>query len=386
MTNDLIYLDSAATTKILPEVLDTMMPYLTEQYGNPSSHYTLGTEVKKAVEHSREIISDMINVKPQEIYFTSGGSEANTWAIKGVRNAYHIRQLHIISTSFEHHSVLEALETRRDVQNDMEYALVNPDINGIVTADSIANKFKLNTRLVSCMMVNNEIGTIQPIKDIASRCQNEGIICHTDAVQAFGYQKIDVKDLGIDMLSASGHKIYAPKGVGFLYISDEIKNQMSSLINGGQQERGLRGSTENVAAIVGLGKAAEIANNNMNHNNDYIKKLCKKLLLALKDIPGVHTNVDPTLTDYRHISIRIDDVRAEELLAMLDTVGVCVSSGSACNSDSNQPSHVLKAIKLTDDEANSTIRISLSEQNTTEELKYFIAYLQEFIKILRGEK
>lgn len=379
----MVYLDNAATTKMLPEVINAMLPYMEECYGNASSHHSLGVQSRKAIEESREALADMIGAKAQEIYFTSGGSEANSWVIKGLRNPFSRRPLHIISDTQEHHSITEALKTRWDQCGDVEYTLVDSDNNGLVDVDEIEEAFQLNTRLCSIQAVNNETGIIQPIQRIAFICKDEGAIFHVDAVQCFGHLRLNVQDLGIDMMSVSSHKLSGPKGMGLLYISDAIKNQIYPLVNGGQQERGLRGSTENVAGIVGFAKAAEIAHENMAKNYEYIKGLSTELVKMLSHLPGVHTNVDLRLTDYRHISIRIDNVRAEEMLALLDSVGICVSSGSACNSDSKKPSHVLKAIGLTDDQANSTIRVSLSELNTIEELQQFVTYLNQFMVLLR---
>lgn len=379
----MIYFDNAATTPIFGEVYAAMEPYLKENFGNASSHYDLGQISKKAIEESREIIAAMINCKPQEIYFTSGGSEANSWVIKCLRNPFSRKPIHIISDSQEHHSLTNALITRLEQCGDIEYTLVSSDPYGLVNFSEFEESFQLNTRLCSIQTVNNETGIIQQVQKIAYKCKDEGCWVHSDAVQAFGNLKIDVKNLALDLLSASAHKIHGPKGIGFLFISDEVKSQMHPLINGGQQERGLRGSTENVASIVGFGKAAEIANRNMCKKYEYVKDLSTKLVHMLSELPGVHTNVDLRLTDYRHVSIRLDGVKAEEMLALLDSVGICVSSGSACNSDSNKPSHVLKAIGLSDEAANSTIRVSLSENNTLSELKTFVEYLNQFLILLR---
>lgn len=378
-----IYLDNASTTSLSLDVYDVMESYLGIYYGNASSHHNLGAISKRAIDDAREIISSTINCKPQEIYFTSGGSESNSWAIKGLMNPYSRRQMHIISDTQEHHSITESLKTRWEQCGDIEYTLVSSDTNGLVDVNELEESFQLNTRLCSVQMVNNETGIIQPIDKIAYKCKDEGCWVHTDAVQAFGYLNIDVRKLGLDMMSASAHKIHGPKGIGFLYISDEIKNQMHPLINGGQQERGLRGSTENVAGIVGFAKATEIMNMKRAENYEHIKKLGTELVIRLSQLPGVHTNVDLRLTDYRHISIRLDDVRAEEMLALLDSVDIFVSSGSACNSNSDKPSHVLKAIGLSDDAANSTIRVSLSEYNTLLEINTFVSYLEQFLRVLR---
>ena len=373
----MIYLDNASTTKLTPEVFSAMEPFLKESYGNPSSHHSLGEKAKKAIDESREIIASVINCKPQEIYFTSGGSEANSWAIKGL--IPNERVAHYVSSTQEHHSVLNAVNSM--AFNGHMRTLIGSDQYGRIDAGYF--KSFRNVRLCSIQTVNNETGIIQPIQKFAFKCKDDGCIFHTDAVQAIGYLKLDVDQLGIDMLSASAHKIHGPKGVGFLYISDRIKDQMCPLINGGQQERGLRGSTENVAGIVGFGRAALIANQNMSKNFEYTKNLGIELVNMLSHLPGVHTNVNLIDTDFRHISIRLDGIRAEEMLALLDSVHICVSSGSACNSDSKEPSHVLEAIGLSDKEANSTIRVSLNETNTLQELQEFISYLEIFLTTLR---
>lgn len=384
----MIYLDSAATTSIYPEVLSAMEPYLKEQYGNPSSHYSLGMNAKQAIENAREVFSSMLGCHPLEVFFTSGGSESNSWAIKGLLNPYPLGPIHIITDSQEHHSLLNAITSRRMLSNDIMKSTLKSTVDGLVDHDNFRSFIMPDSRVKICSIqtVNNETGIIQPIQSIAFKCKEYGYIFHTDAVQAFGHLELNVDLFGIDMLSASSHKIHGPKGVGLLYISDKIQKQMVPLICGGQQEKGLRGSTENVAGIVGFAKAAEIANANMTKNNEYVRQLASELVIMLSRLPGVHTNVNLRLTDYRHISIRLDGIRAEEMLSLFDSVDICISSGSACNSDSHRPSHVLKAIGLSDEEANSTIRVSIDETNTIEELMEFVNYLQSFLEILRGKK
>ena len=378
----MIYLDSAATTPMDPKVVEAMEPFLYSNFGNPSSHYHLGQVSRQAIEQSREIIASMLECKPHEIYFTSGGSESNTWAIKGLDSPY--IKSHILSSTQEHHSVINAVKSRYN----STYSFINADKEGVVDYNELTSLLDSssinNPILCSVQTVNNETGIIQPIKKMAVKCKDYGVVFHTDAVQAFGHMKLHVKDLNVDMLSASGHKIHGPKGIGFLYISDDIRPRMHPLINGGQQEDGIRGSTENVAAIVGLGVAASLAKESMSKNYIRTRNLAIYLLSLLYKIPGVHTNVNLSLTDYRHISIRLNGVRAEEMLALLDSVDVCVSSGSACSSDSNQPSHVLKSIGLSDDDANSTIRVSLNNDNTKEDVETFVTYLTYFLNILRN--
>lgn len=383
-----IYLDSSATSFVIPEVLEAMLPYLTGDtlQGNPSSRYLLGETARKAVSESREIIASAIGAEPSEIYFTSGGSEANNWVIKGLKNRYRFKPSHIISSTIEHHSITESLKYRWNEQEDIEYNLVHPGRDGVISVESITDMFKLNTVLVSIMYVNNEIGTIQPISQIAEKCSDNGIVMHTDAVQAFGKMPIDVSKEHIAVMSMAGHKICGPKGVGALYISNDIKGLIHPFVHGGHQERNMRAGTENVAAIVGFGKATEIAVKNMAANARHEQILRDCLLEQIKNIQGVHLNGDICHMDPRHVNIRIDGIRAEELLSLLDSAGIYVSSGSACNSESKEPSHVLKSIGLTDGEANSSIRISISENNTEQDINTFILYLKEYISVLRGEQ
>lgn len=377
-----LYFDAASTTLIHPEVFDAMLPYLTDNYGNASSHYSLGVTSKKAIENAREIIAASINCRPEEIYFTSGGSEANNWAVKGIKNRYHIKETHIITSNIEHHSITEALRYRWNEVGDIAFTCVPVEINGVIDSEKLADSFRLNTRLCSIMYVNNELGTIQPIDAISSKCYDNGVLFHTDAVQAYGHLPIDVKKQNINLMSASAHKIHGPKGIGFLYISNDYKSQMNSFVHGGQQEHGMRASTENVAAIVGFGRAAEIALKTMDEKNKSVKDLAIQLQNGLKDIVGLKINCPIELTDYRHINVRIDGVRSEQLMGMLDLQDIFISAGSACNSDSNSPSHVLKAIGLSDEEANSSIRISLDD-NTPEEVEQLIKCLKYDIEVIR---
>ncbi len=375
-----LYLDSAATTSISQPVLEAMMPFLTESFGNPSSHYALGYEARTAVDNSREIIAAAIGANPNEIYFTSGGSEANSLAIKGCtfdhRGSW-------VTSRLEHHSVLNACkQLKRDYNIDTLFA--ENDENGIVTVESIDKAQHWNTEYCSIMMVNNEIGVIEPIAEIGEYCQDYNMLFHTDAVQAFGKLPINVREMNIDMLSASGHKIHGPKGIGFVFLREGLEQFAEPIINGGQQERGMRGGTENVAAIVGLGKATEIALNNMENNNLHDKKLCLRLIEGLNSIEGCHVNCDISVTDYRHVNFRIDDIPAEVMLSALDAVGVCVSSGSACTSESNEPSHVLKAIGLSDKEANESIRVSIGDALTKRDIDLFLNLLRSNIEMIKG--
>ena len=379
----MIYLDYSATTLIHPEVLEAMIPYLTDQYGNASSHYSLGQVSKNAIENTRETIASYLGCSHDEIYFTSGGTESNNWDIKRLKNRYHVRPMHIVSSNIEHHSITAALESRKELCHDMVYTLVPVEKNGIMNPDLVGDAFKLNTRLCSIMMVNNEIGTIQPTDEIASKCYDNGVLMHVDAVQAFGNMPIDVKKSNISLLSASGHKLGCIKGIGILYISNDCKSQYVSFMSGGQQEMGMRAGTENVAAIVGLGKALEISLKKMKSGRDNLTSCAVLLESELRKINGVHLNVPITLTDLRHFNIRIDGIRSEELMSMLDAQDIYVSAGSACNSDSGKPSHVLTAIGLSEEEANSSIRVSISEDTTIEEVETFVQYLKYDIDILK---
>lgn len=377
---DYIYLDHAATTPISKPVLDAMMPYLTESYGNPSSHHGLGIDAKKAVNNAREIIAAAINANPNEIYFTSGGSEANSLAIKSCtvdhRGSW-------ITSKIEHHSVLNACQQLKHLCN-IDTLFAENDANGLITIEAIDKVQRWDSDYCSIMMVNNELGTIEPIAEIGEYCADYNMLFHTDAVQAFGKLPIDVRAMKLDMLSASGHKIHAPKGVGFVFLREGLNNYADPLINGGQQERGLRGGTENVAAIVGLGKATEIAIANMQNNNTHDKLMCERLLEGLNRIDGCHVNCDISVTDYRHINFRIDGIQSEVMLSLLDTVGVCVSSGSACNSDSGEPSHVLTAIGLSDEQANSSLRVSLGDGTTKRDIDLFLMLLKSNIEMIKG--
>ena len=385
MIGDIIYFDSSATTGLHPCVKNAMIPYLSHiwGYGNASSLYSLGEDSKKAIEETRNVIAKAINCSPEEIYFTSGGTESDNWAIKGLKNRYHFRPMHIISTEFEHHAILESIKHRWSENGDIEYTLVKPDSSGVVSIDAIAEAVRLNTDLVSVMAVNNELGTIQPIDKIGELCEDNSIIFHVDAVQAFGHMPIDVKKSHIRLLSASAHKFHGPKGVGFLYISNDIKSLYSPLISGGQQERGMRAGTENVAGIVGLGAAADLAMDKMAKDEEHERRIQDYILGEINQLEGVHVNGKIEYMDPRHLNLRIDGCRGEELLAMFNEQKIYLSTGSACTSESGAPSHVLKSIGLTDEEANSSIRISIGDDNTIDDAKYLIACLKQNISFLR---
>lgn len=380
-----VYFDNAATSKIHPYVKNAMLPYLEELYGNASSHYELGEKSRSVIEESREIIAAAINAQPEEIYFTSGGTESDNWAIKGLKNRYHFHPMHIVTSSIEHHAILESLKDRWNEREDILYTLVSPEPSGVIDPRKVSDAFRLNTELCSIMMVNNEIGTIQPIDEIGALCEDNSILFHVDAVQAFGHMPIDVKNSHIKLLSASGHKFRGPKGVGFLFISNEVRKRYAPLISGGQQERGMRASTENVTGIVGLGKATEIAMDKMSTNDARERKIRDVILVKINQLEGVHVNGKIELMDPRHLNIRIDGCRGEELQALFNEQKIYISTGSACNSNSGQPSHVLRAIGLTDEQANSSIRVSIGDDNTEEEALYFIECLKQNIVMLRGK-
>jgi cysteine desulfurase len=365
-----VYLDNAATTPLDKEVLKEMLPFLKGKYGNPSSIHSLGEEAKKAVEKARKQVAKLINAESNEIIFTSCGTEANNLALKGIDTA------RVFTSSIEHAAVLE---TARAIEKPLE--IIPVDRFGIINMTGFRLAITKNA-LVSIMHVNNEIGTIQPIEEIAGICKANNCIFHTDAVQSLGKIPIDVKKLGIDMLSGSGHKINGPKGVGFLYIKKELKTKLQPLLNGGGQESGLRSGTENVAGIVALGKACELAGKKMKQSPE-ILKLRDFMLQELLEIPGVKLNGSSDKRIFNNINIAIKDIEGEALVLMLNQSGIACSTASACTSLTHQHSHVLKAIGLSQEEIHGTIRISLGYQTTKREIDYTIAKLKENIIKLR---
>lgn len=370
-----IYLDNAATTKLDPIVLEAMIPYLTENYGNPSSLYEIGINNKLAVNSAREKVAALIGAKPSEIYFTSGGSESDNWVLKTVPKG-----MHVITSNIEHHAILHSCEWLKN--NGIEITYVKVDENGFVNPEDIENAIKGNTYLISIMFANNEIGAIQPIKEIGDIAKKHFIYFHTDAVQAFGHVPINVDDFGIDMLSCSSHKINGPKGVGALYIREGIF--LPPYIHGGSQENNMRAGTENVPGIVGFGVAAELANNRMDDYNATTIRLMNRLIAGIKDIDDIHLNGSDVFRLTNNLNIRVGGVRGEELETLLDMYGCYISTGSACNSSNNEPSHVLKAIGLTDDEANSSIRITISSDLSNEDIDEFVDILKSCIAQLRS--
>jgi cysteine desulfurase len=378
--NKTIYMDYAATTYTKPEVLDEMMPYFTEFYGNPSSIYSLSRDTKKAIDLSRDRVSKAINAESNEIYFTGGGSEADNWALKGIAYAHKKKGNHIITTNIEHHAVLHACEFLEKQGFEITYLPV--DKLGFININDLQNAITDKTILVSIMFANNEIGTIQSIKEIGALCREKKVLFHTDAVQAIGALPVDVKEMNIDMLSMAAHKIYGPKGIGALYIRKGIR--IENLIHGGGQERARRAGTENVASIVGFGKAIELAVSKMNENNLRLLKLRETLIEGLLKIP--YTRLNGPKGDKRlpgNVNVCFEFIEGESTLLLLDDLGICASSGSACTSGALDPSHVLLAIGLPHEIAHGSLRLSLGDRTTEEEVKYVLDVLPGIVYRLR---
>lgn len=375
-----IYLDNSATTRLDDEVLKEMMPYLTEEYGNASSIYKLGRNNRNAVETAREKVAKAINAEPEEIYFTSGGTESDNTAIRGIAYNNKKKGNHIITSKIEHPAVLETCKQLE--KEGFKVSYIDVDENGIIDLKQLKNSIQDNTILISIMFANNEIGTIQPIKEIGSIAKENNIYFHTDAVQAVGSLKIDVKEMNIDSLSMSAHKFYGAKGIGALYVKKGIIFQ--KFMNGGHQERNKRAGTENVSAIVGMGKAIEIAYRDLEEHTKQIKELRDYYVNQVKDkIPYIRINGDmkKRLPGNSNISFRF--IEGEGLLLNLDLKGVCASSGSACTSGSLDPSHVLLAIGLPHEIAHGSLRISIGKYNTKEEIDYLVENLVEIVSRLR---
>ena len=375
-----MYFDNAATTRLDDEVLQEMLPYLKENYGNASSIYKLGRESRKAVEESREKISKVLNCKPNEIYFTAGGSESDNTAIKGIAKANKKKGNHIITSKIEHPAVLETCKQLE--KEGFEITYISVDENGIVDLEELKKSIKPTTILITIMFANNEIGTIQPIEEIGEIAKESNIYFHTDAVQAVGNAKIDVQKLNIDSLSLSGHKIYGPKGIGALYVKTGVK--FEKFIDGGHQERNKRAGTENVAGIVGIGKSIELAYENLNEHNKKIKELRDYYVEQVKEkIPYIKINGDMEKRLPGNCNISFRFIEGEGLLLNLDLKGICASSGSACTSGSLDPSHVLLAIGLPHEIAHGSLRISIGKYNTKEEIDYLVEILVEIVNRLR---
>ena len=375
-----IYLDNAATTRTAQEVVDAMIPYFTENYGNPSSIYELGQRSKEAITTAREQIAEVIGAKPEEIYFTAGGSEADNWALKAACEAYEKKGKHIITTKIEHHAILHTCEYLE--KKGVEVTYLDVDENGLVDLDALQKAIRPDTILISIMFANNEIGTIEPVKEIGMIAKEHGILFHTDAVQAFGQVPIDVDDMHIDMLSSSAHKINGPKGIGFLYIRKGVK--IRSFVHGGAQERKRRAGTENVPAIVGYGVAAKRAADTMEERTARERQLRDDFIKRVeKEIPYVKLNGHPDKRLPNNINFSFRFIEGESLLIMLDMKGIAGSSGSACTSGSLDPSHVLLAIGLPHEIAHGSLRLSLGEDTTKEDLDYTLEQIKEIIQRLR---
>jgi cysteine desulfurase len=374
------YFDNAATTRISEPVLKSMLPYLKEKYGNPSSIYSLGRESKDAIDEAREKVAKALGCESKNIYFTSSGSESDNWAIKGVAFANKDKGNHIITSSIEHHAVLHTCEYLEKHGFEITYLPVKE--NGIVDVKELKKAIRKDTILISIMYANNEIGTIQPIEEIGKIAREKDIYFHTDAVQAVGNIEINLKDLDVDLLTLSGHKFNAPKGVGVLYIKDGVK--IDNLIHGGGQERAKRASTENVANIVGLGTAIELATKNIEKKSKHLIKLREKCIKGIMDnIPNTILNGDPKKRLPGNVNVCFKHIEGESILLMLDQLGICASSGSACTSGSLDPSHVLLAIGLPHEIAHGSLRLSFSKDNTQKEVNYLLEVLPGIIKNLR---
>ena len=375
-----VYADNAATTPVSQTVLNAMLPYYTEKYGNPSSLYAVGREAKKALEEARENVANHLGALPNEIFFTSGGSEADNWAIKGVAHELAKKgKKHIITSKFEHHAVLHTTEALEKEGFEVTYLEVYD--NGIVKPEDVEKAIREDTALVTIMYANNEIGTIQPISEIGAICKKHGVLFHTDAVQAVGNVKINVKEENIDLLSLSGHKLHAPKGVGALYVRRGIR--LPNLISGGAQERGKRAGTENVAGIVALSVAMDEAYANLDERNARLIRMRDCLIEGASKIERSRLNGDAVKRLPGNFNMCFEGIEGESLLLKLDFAGICASSGSACTSGSLDPSHVLLAIGLPHEIAHGSLRISFSDQNTEEDVDYILEVLPGIVSYLR---
>jgi len=375
-----IYMDHAATTPVNPQVLEAMLPYFSEKFGNASSIYSIGRESKKALEEAREKVAKALGVMPREIFFTGSGTEADNWAIKGTAYANKDKGRHIITTSIEHHAVLHACQYLESDGFTVTYLPV--DENGLVSPQQVLDAITPETILISVMFANNEIGTIQPIGEIGKIAREKGIIFHTDAVQAIGNIPINANDLNVDLLSLTGHKFYGPKGAGALYIRKGVK--IASFMQGGAQERGRRASTENVPAIVGLGKAIELATQNIDEYNKKLIELRDRTINeVMEKIPFVRLNGDRYKRLPGNANFSFEFIEGESLLLMLDMKGIAASSGSACTSGSLDPSHVLLAIGLPHETAHGSLRITFGEENTHEDVDYLMEVLPMIVDRLR---
>lgn len=377
----LIYLDNAATTKVAPEVYEAMKPYFEDYYGNAASVYRFAGESRNAVEQARASVADFLNAKPNEIYFTGGGSESDNWALKGIAYALRDKGKHIISSTIEHHAILHTCEYLEKIGYEVTY--VGVDENGVLKLDELEEAVREDTILISVMFANNEIGSIQPIHEIGEIAHKHNILFHTDAVQAYGHVPIDVNELHIDLLSASGHKINGPKGIGILYVRNGVK--LESFVHGGAQERGKRAGTHNTPGIVGFGRATTLAKEKMEERAAKEMELRDYLIhRVLEEVPYTKLNGHPTnrLTNNANFSFRF--IEGESLLIMLDQKGICGSSGSACTSGSLDPSHVLLAIGLPHEIAHGSLRLTLSDETSREEIDYTVDAIKTVVERLRS--
>ena len=376
-----VYLDNAATTKTAPEVVEAMLPYFTENFGNPSSVYSFSNTAKKAVMEARETIAEALGAKKEEIYFTAGGTESDNWALKATADAYQSKGNHIIVSKIEHHAILHTCDYLE--KKGFEITYIDVDEDGVLKLDELEKAIRPETILISVMFANNEIGTIQPIKEIGEMAKKYGVLFHTDAVQAFGQMPINVDEMNIDMLSGSGHKLNGPKGVGFLYIRTGIKNR--SFVHGGQQERARRAGKENVTGIVGLSAAVKRANRIMEEKTAYEEKLRDYLMHRIEcEIPYSKLNGHRSKRLANNVNFSFQFIEGEALLLSLDAKGICASSGSACTSGSLDPSHVLLAIGLPHEIAHGSLRLTLSEETTKEEIDYVVDSLKDIVERLRN--
>lgn len=377
----MIYLDNAATTRVKNDVLKEMLPWFSEDYCNPSAVYTFADKGKEAIVTARGRAAKIIGASPAEIYFTSGGTEADNWAIKSVAETLAAKGKHIITSKIEHHAVLHTCEYLE--KHGYEVTYLDVDKYGTVNPDSVKAAIRPDTILISVMTANNEIGTVEPIAEIGKIAHDNGILFHTDAVQAYGHIPIDVTKMNIDLLSASGHKLGGPKGVGILYVKKGVR--LCPFMHGGAQERGMRAGTSNVPGIVGFGKAAQLAGESMAEHTEYERTLRDRLIKrVLSEIPGSYLNGHETQRLPGNTNFSFDGVEGESVLVLLDSLGICASSGSACTSGSLDPSHVLLAIGMSETLARSSLRLTLSDENTIDEIDFTVDELKKTIKKLRG--
>lgn len=381
MKKRMIYLDNAATTPMDSEVLESMLPFMREQYGNPSAIYSMGSSAKKTVNQAKRRIAAILNAKQEEIFFTAGGTEADNWALKMVMETYRYKGRHLITTAIEHHAILHTcryLETQ-----GVEVTYLGVDENGVIDLEELKQAIRPDTVLISVMFANNEVGTVEPIREIGEITRERGILFHTDAVQAFGQVPIDTEEMHIDLLSASGHKINGPKGVGFLYIRSGL--ELHSMLHGGAQESGRRAGTENVPGIAGMAMAAQKAADNMKTKGAAEMKLRDYLIDRIeREIPYCRLNGHRTKRLPGNVNFSFRFIQGESLVLMLDRKGICTSSGSACTSGELNPSHVLLALGRNEEEAEGALRISLSEKNSMEEMEFVVECLKEAVQKLRS--